>query len=159
MISSSTVPPVSSSSIPIRRSANATKRRKRLYEKAQDDLLDYARLPAVTKDHYVVEIGGNIEFIEEIPSAVLHGADGIGLYRTEFIYINREQLPDEEDHLAHYRSVVGVKGLSWATIRTFDLGGDKFFPDKKPSRELNPQLGLPGHPLLSEGGGALQGSA
>ena len=116
--------------------------KKRLYEKAQDDLLDYADLPAVTKDHYRVEIGGNIEFIEEIPSAILHGADGIGLYRTEFIYINREQLPDEEDHLAHYRSVVGVDGLSWATIRTFDLGGDKFFPDMKPSRELNPQLGL-----------------
>ncbi|MCX5838336.1 MAG: phosphoenolpyruvate--protein phosphotransferase, partial [Deltaproteobacteria bacterium] len=116
--------------------------KKRLYEKAQDDLLDYAGLPAITKDHYRVEIGGNIEFIEEIPSAILHGADGIGLYRTEFIYINRERPPDEEDHLAHYRSVVGVKGLSWATIRTFDLGGDKFFPDMKPSRELNPQLGL-----------------
>jgi phosphotransferase system enzyme I (PtsI) len=116
--------------------------KKRLYEKAQDDLLDYAALPAVTKDNYSVEIGGNIEFIEEIPSAILHGADGIGLYRTEFIYINRERLPDEEDHLANYRSVVGVKGLSWATIRTFDLGGDKFFPDMKPSRELNPQLGL-----------------
>ena len=116
--------------------------KKRLHEAAQDDLLDYAGLPAVTKDNYNVEIGGNIEFIEEIPSAIAHGADGIGLYRTEFIYINREQLPDEEDHLAHYRSVVGVKGLSWATIRTFDLGGDKFFPDKKSSRELNPQLGL-----------------
>ncbi|MDD5101078.1 MAG: phosphoenolpyruvate--protein phosphotransferase, partial [Syntrophales bacterium] len=116
--------------------------KKRLYEKDQNDLLDCARLPAVTKDHYTVEIGGNIEFIEEIPSAILHGADGIGLYRTEFIYINREQPPDEEDHLANYRSVVGVQGLSWATIRTFDLGGDKFFPDKKLSRELNPQLGL-----------------
>jgi phosphotransferase system enzyme I (PtsI) len=116
--------------------------KKKLYEAAQDDLLDYAGLPAVTKDNYSVEIGGNIEFIEEIPSAIAHGADGIGLYRTEFIYINRENLPDEEDHLANYRSVVGVKGLSWATIRTFDLGGDKFFPDKKSSRELNPQLGL-----------------
>jgi len=116
--------------------------KKKLYEKAQDDLLDYAKLPAVTKDGYTVEIGGNIEFVEEIPSAIAHGADGIGLYRTEFIYINREVLPSEEDHLANYRSVVGVKGLSWATIRTFDLGGDKFFPDRKPSRELNPQLGL-----------------
>jgi len=116
--------------------------KKRLYEKAQDDLLDYARLPAVTKDHYSVEIGGNIEFIEEIPSVITHGADGIGLYRTEFIYINREIPPNEEDHLANYRSVVGVKGLSWSTIRTFDLGGDKFFPDRKPTRELNPQLGL-----------------
>ncbi|OHE23326.1 MAG: phosphoenolpyruvate--protein phosphotransferase [Syntrophobacterales bacterium RBG_19FT_COMBO_59_10] len=116
--------------------------KKRLYEKARDDLLDHAKLPAVTKDGYRVEIGGNIEFIEEIPSAIAHGADGIGLYRTEFIYINRKQLPDEEDHLANYRSVVGVNGLSWATIRTFDLGGDKFFPGAKPSRELNPQLGL-----------------
>ncbi len=113
-----------------------------LYEKAKGELLDHARLPAVTKDHYRVEIGGNIEFIEEIPSAILHGADGIGLYRTEFIYINREKPPDEEEHLAHYRSVVGVQGLSWATIRTFDLGGDKFFPDRKLSHELNPQLGL-----------------
>jgi len=116
--------------------------KKRLYEKAQDDLLDQAKLPAVTRDGFSVEIGGNIEFVEEIPSAIAHGADGIGLYRTEFIYINRKQLPDEEDHLANYRSVVGVAGLSWATIRTFDLGGDKFFPGAKPSRELNPQLGL-----------------
>jgi len=118
--------------------------KKRLYEEAQDDLLDYAKLPAVTKDSYSVEIGGNIEFIEEIPSAIAHGADGIGLYRTEFIYINRTQLPDEEDHLVHYRSVVGVEGLSWSTIRTFDLGGDKFFPSAQTSRELNPQLGLRG---------------
>ncbi|MCE5264860.1 MAG: phosphoenolpyruvate--protein phosphotransferase, partial [Deltaproteobacteria bacterium] len=116
--------------------------KKKLYEAAQDDLLDQASLPAVTKDNYRVEIGGNIEFIEEIPSVIAHGADGIGLYRTEFIYINRDQPPDEEDHLANYNSVVGVKGLSWSTIRTFDLGGDKFFPDRKPSRELNPQLGL-----------------
>ena len=116
--------------------------KKKHYEEAQDDLLDYARLPAVTKDHYSVEIGGNIEFVEEIPSAIAHGADGIGLYRTEFIYINRENRPSEEDHLASYQSIVGVKGLAWATIRTFDLGGDKFFQDKKPSRELNPQLGL-----------------
>jgi phosphotransferase system enzyme I (PtsI) len=116
--------------------------KKKVYEAAQDDLLDLAHLPAVTRDNYRVEIGGNIEFIEEIPSAIAHGADGIGLYRTEFIYTNRENLPDEEDHLANYRSVVGVKGLTWATIRTFDLGGDKFYPDKKSSRELNPQLGL-----------------
>lgn len=116
--------------------------KKSLYETAQDSLLDDARLPAVTKDNHRVEIGGNIEFIEEIPSAIIHGADGIGLYRTEFIYINREKPPDEEDHLANYRSVVGVQGLSWATIRTFDLGGDKYFPDVKLSPELNPQLGL-----------------
>lgn len=116
--------------------------KKKLYEKAQDDLLDYAALPAITKDNHRVEIGCNIEFIEEIPSAIHHGAEGIGLYRTEFIYINRQRLPDEEEHLANYRSVVGVEGLAWATIRTFDLGGDKFFPDKKGFHEMNPQLGM-----------------
>ncbi len=116
--------------------------KKRLYEKAQDDLLGYAALPAETLDHHLLHIGGNIEFIEEIPSALHHGAEGIGLYRTEFIYINRQRLPDEEEHLANYRSVVGVNGFASATIRTFDLGGDKFFPDKTGFHEMNPQLGM-----------------
>jgi len=112
------------------------------FEKAQENFLKYAQLPAVTKDNYKVEIGGNIEFIEEIPSAISHGAEGIGLYRTEFIYINKEQLPTEEEHFAHYRSVVGSKGLKWATIRTLDLGGDKFYSDPKLAKEMNPQMGL-----------------
>ncbi|MCL2669620.1 MAG: phosphoenolpyruvate--protein phosphotransferase [Syntrophaceae bacterium] len=116
--------------------------KKRRFTEAQSELLDSALLPATTRDGYHVEIGGNIEFVEEIPSAIAHGADGIGLYRTEFIYINRKELPSEEDHLANYRSIVGVPGLSWTTIRTFDLGGDKLSPDQRSPRELNPQLGL-----------------
>jgi len=112
------------------------------FEKAQENYLKYASLPALTEDNYKVEIGGNIEFIEEIPSAVSHGAEGIGLYRTEFIYINKEQLPTEEEHFSHYRSVVGADGLQWATIRTFDLGGDKFYSDPKLAKEMNPQMGL-----------------
>ncbi|OPY14793.1 MAG: Phosphoenolpyruvate-protein phosphotransferase [Syntrophus sp. PtaB.Bin001] len=116
--------------------------KKRHYETVQEDFLKYARLPAITKDKYRVDIGSNIEFIEEIPSAVLHGAEGIGLYRTEFIYINRDQLPLEEEHFSHYRQVVGIEGLGWSTIRTFDLGGDKFTSDPKLAKEMNPQLGL-----------------
>ncbi|HYA12787.1 MAG TPA: phosphoenolpyruvate--protein phosphotransferase [Syntrophales bacterium] len=116
--------------------------KKRHFEIAQENYLKYAHFPAVTKDNYKVEIGGNIEFIEEIPSAISHGAEGIGLYRTEFIYINKEQLPTEEEHFSHYRSVVGSKGLKWATIRTLDLGGDKFYSDPKLAKELNPQMGL-----------------
>lgn len=116
--------------------------RKKYYEEAQEDFLKYAKLPAVTKDRYKVEIGGNIEFVEEIPSAVSHGADGIGLYRTEFIYINKSELPTEEEHYDHYRRVVGVESLKWSTIRTFDLGGDKFYSDPKLAREMNPQMGL-----------------
>jgi phosphotransferase system enzyme I (PtsI) len=116
--------------------------KRRHFEIAQEHFLKYARLPAVTRDNYKVDIGGNIEFIEEIPTAISHGAEGIGLYRTEFIYINKEQLPTEEEHFLNYRSIVGVEGLKWATIRTFDLGGDKFYSDPKLAKEMNPQMGL-----------------
>ena len=116
--------------------------KKRHYEEAKAISLKDAALPAVTRDDYHVSIGGNIEFIEEIPSAITHGADGIGLYRTEFIYINREHLPTEEDHFANYKRVVETEKLAWSTIRTFDLGGDKFLSDPKLAKEMNPQMGL-----------------
>jgi len=116
--------------------------KKHHYQTAREVTLKYAKLPAVTKDGYRLRIGGNIEFIEEIPSAIAHGAEGIGLYRTEFIYINREELPTEEDHFVNYRRVIGLEDLAWSTIRTFDLGGDKFFSDPKLAKEMNPQMGL-----------------
>ncbi|MCX7983219.1 MAG: phosphoenolpyruvate--protein phosphotransferase [Syntrophales bacterium] len=114
----------------------------RLYLEDRTECMKYAHQPAITKDEYRVRIGGNIEFVEEIPQAVSYGAEGIGLYRTEFIYINKEQLPTEEEHFSIYRRVVESEGLSWATIRTFDLGGDKFFSDPKLAKEMNPQMGL-----------------
>ncbi|PKN10408.1 MAG: phosphoenolpyruvate--protein phosphotransferase, partial [Deltaproteobacteria bacterium HGW-Deltaproteobacteria-5] len=116
--------------------------KKRHYDDAKDEYLKYAKLPAETIDHYHVGIGSNIEFIEEIPSAIIHGAEHIGLYRTEFLYIYRDDLPSEEDHFNNYRQVVTEKNLSWATIRTFDLGGDKFTKYQKKDKELNPQMGL-----------------
>ncbi len=116
---------------------------KRLHYSAIDDEnMKYAKLPAETKDRYLLQIGGNIEFVEEIPSAVAHGAEHIGLYRTEFIYISRHDLPSEEEHLNNYLQVVKSKDLRWATIRTFDLGGDKIAPDQRHVKELNPQMGL-----------------
>ena len=116
--------------------------KKRHHEETREISLKDALLPAITRDGHHVEIGGNIEFIEEIPSVISHGADGIGLYRTEFIYINREQLPSEEDHFSIYRRVVETEKLNWSTIRTFDLGGDKFLSDPKLAKEMNPQMGL-----------------
>lgn len=116
---------------------------KRLHYSAIDDEnMKYAKLSAETKDGYLLQIGGNIEFVEEIPSAVAHGAEHIGLYRTEFIYISRQDLPSEEEHLNNYLQVVKSKDLRWATIRTFDLGGDKIAPDQRHVKELNPQMGL-----------------
>ena len=116
--------------------------KKRHYDAAKDEYLKYGKLPAVTLDNYQVQIGCNIEFIEEIPSAIAHGAENIGLYRTEFLYIYRDDLPTEEDHFNNYRQVVSEKNLSWSTIRTFDLGGDKFPNYQKQSKELNPQMGM-----------------
>ncbi len=116
--------------------------KKRHYDAAKDEYLKYARKPAVTVDGYSVKIGSNIEFVEEIPSAVSHGAEHVGLYRTEFLYIYHDELPTEEDHFNNYRQVVEEKNFSWATIRTFDLGGDKFTKYQKHARELNPQMGL-----------------
>jgi phosphotransferase system enzyme I (PtsI) len=116
--------------------------KKRHYDAARDEYLKYAKLPATTLDNYHVQIGCNIEFIEEIPSAIVHGAENIGLYRTEFLYIYRDELPTEEDHFNNYRQVVTDKNLSWSTIRTFDLGGDKFPNYQKQSKELNPQMGM-----------------
>jgi phosphotransferase system enzyme I (PtsI) len=118
------------------------KDKKRHYAEAKAISLKDAALPAITRDGHHVLIGGNIEFTEEIPSAVTHGADGIGLYRTEFIYINRENMPTEEDHFVHYKRVAGTEELAWSTIRTFDLGGDKFLSDPKLAKEMNPQMGL-----------------
>ncbi len=116
--------------------------KKRHYDAAKDEYLKYGKLPAVTLDNYHLQIGCNIEFVEEIPSAIVHGAENIGLYRTEFLYIYRENLPTEDDHFDNYRQVVTEKNLSWSTIRTFDLGGDKFPNYQKQGKELNPQMGL-----------------
>jgi len=116
--------------------------KKKHYQAMEEDLIKNARLPAITQDDHEIDISANIEFIEEIPSAVCHGTDRIGLYRTEFIYINKEQLPTEEEHFVNYRRVVSDPEIKWATIRTFDLGGDKFVSDPKLAEEMNPAMGL-----------------
>ena len=116
--------------------------KKRHYFAMEEDMLKGAHLPADTIDGHPVGVGANIEFIEEIPSAVFHGANGVGLYRTEFIYINREQLPTEEEHFSNYKKVIEGEGINWATIRTFDLGGDKFVSDAGLAEEMNPVMGL-----------------
>ena len=116
--------------------------KKRHYEVVEESLLKYAHLPALTKDNYKVEVGANIGFVEEISSAVAHGAEGVGLYRTEFMYIYRERLPTEDEHFSNYKNVIERDGIGWSTIRTFDLGGDKFASSPELAVEMNPQMGL-----------------
>ncbi len=98
-------------------------------------------LPAVTLDGKVVEIKANIEFPEEVPSVKLHGAEGIGLYRTEFFYMNRKDLPTEEEHYQAYKYVAEEMKPYPVIIRTIDLGGDKFLSQFQVPHEMQPFLG------------------
>ena len=103
--------------------------------------LKTAELEAVTLDGWRVHLNGNIEFPEEIPSLLAHGAEGIGLYRTEFLFLNRPLPPTEDEHYQSYRQVLEAMGNRPVTIRTLDLGGDKV-PGKKADKETNPAMGL-----------------
>jgi len=99
--------------------------------------------PAITRDGEQITLWANIELPEDIATVRESGALGIGLYRTEFLYMNRESLPDEEEHLQAYLEVVrGLEGHP-VTIRTLDLGADKqceHYPE--PTACINPALGL-----------------
>ena len=104
-------------------------------------LLEDRDLPAQTLDGRRVYLLANIEFPEEVPSVLAHGGEGVGLYRTEFLYLNREELPTEEEHYRAYSTILErMKDLP-VTIRTLDLGGDKL-PIGHRSHEPNPALGL-----------------
>jgi len=100
-----------------------------------------ATLPAETPDGWPVGVFANIEFPFEVAEAVAAGADGIGLYRTEFLYSEEGSMPDEERHLAAYREALeALKGRT-LTIRTFDFGADKFAQELGIHGEANPFLG------------------
>ena len=118
------------------------------YRQESDKLRDVTQrffqvkdLPALTPDNYKVSIVANIEFPDEVASVKLHGAEGIGLYRTEYFYMNREDLPSEEEHFQAYKSVAQAVSPYVATIRTLDLGGDKFISQLEIPREMSPFLG------------------
>jgi phosphotransferase system enzyme I (PtsI) len=98
--------------------------------------------PAVTRDGVRITLLGNIEFPEEAPTVLDKGGEGIGLYRTEFLYLNREEEPTEEEHYKAYADTVGVFGHRPVIIRTMDLGADKFTQSRRFVREPNPFLGL-----------------
>ena len=99
-------------------------------------------LPAETRDGVRVQLLGNIEFPYEVDHCVDRGADGVGLYRTEFLYLGSETEPTEEIHLQAYTRVVQAMGERPVVIRTFDLGADKLPNAPRPDDERNPCLGL-----------------
>lgn len=107
-------------------------------------LLRYAKLPAETRDGVEVALMANVDLIEEIPVALRHGAEGIGLYRTEFLFLNRSTLPSEDEQESAYREILEAVAPRPAVIRTLDLGGDKAPIVLDLQSEPNPALGLRG---------------
>ncbi len=116
--------------------------RRRRVKMLEREVMKYASLPAETRDGIRVRLQANIEMVEEIPSAKSHGAEGIGLFRTEILYLNRKDLPTEEEHYQTYRKLAEEIYPREATIRTLDIGGDKFLSSYSARNEMNPAMGL-----------------
>ena len=116
--------------------------KKEKHDYSEKELLKFKPLMAETRDGYRIRLLANIEITEELPSVLHHGAEGIGLYRTEFLYLNRPELPSEEQQFQTYRAVIEKISPNPTTIRTFDLGGDKFISQIHMAQEINPALGL-----------------
>jgi len=105
-------------------------------------LVELRDKPAVTQDGVEVNLMANIEFPPEAQTALEKGASGIGLYRTEFLYLRSEQEPSEMEHYEAYRAVVEAVGDRPVVIRTLDLGADKYARSHVREQERNPFLGL-----------------
>jgi phosphotransferase system enzyme I (PtsI) len=105
-------------------------------------LLGLRDAPAVTRDRVEITLQANIELPEDVPYALANGALGVGLFRTEFLFMNRQDPPTEDEHYAAYRSVADGLGGRPLTIRTLDLGADKPLACTGLPASFNPALGL-----------------
>src|SRR6185503_10090858 len=107
-------------------------------------LLEAASRPAITIDGETIEVLANIACRDDALQAVRHGADGVGLLRTEFLFLDRAQPPGEDEQLDAYLSIAEALGGRRLTVRTLDVGGDKPVPYLATSAEANPFLGRRG---------------
>ena len=98
-------------------------------------------LPAVTLDGHKVDVVANIGTIRDCDGAHRNGAEGVGLYRTEFLFMDRDQLPSEEEQFIAYKEVVEAMEGRLVVLRTMDIGGDKELPYLNLPKEMNPFLG------------------
>ena len=114
------------------------------FEARGSELRELSKFPAQTVDGHVVRLMANIELKDELRSVLAHGADGIGLYRTEFFYLNRQDLPGEDEQYEAYRYIAKRIAPHPLVIRTVDLGGDKFVSRLEIAHELNPFMGCRG---------------
>ena len=111
------------------------------FREFEKHLLELRDLPSETRDGRKVELSANIEVPEDVPSVIAHGAQGIGLYRTEYFFMNRKDLPSEDEQFKAYSAVAKKMETAPTIIRTLDLGGDKFLSQLEIPNEMNPFLG------------------
>ena len=116
--------------------------RKRRYEFIEFELLKLRDLPAQTLDGFLMQLKGNVELPEEGASVLSHGGVGVGLYRTEMLFMNRPEMPGEEEQFRAYASMQQAVAPHPLTIRTLDAGGDKLLEGVYHQPEQNPALGM-----------------
>ncbi|MFP4430245.1 MAG: phosphoenolpyruvate--protein phosphotransferase [Spirochaetaceae bacterium] len=111
------------------------------WKSREAELLGQTRMPAVTTDGLHLKVMANIEVPDEVESVISHGADGVGLYRSEFLFLSPGRPPTEDEQCEAYASVLTAMGDKPVTIRTLDVGGDKVVPELAEIVERNPILG------------------
>lgn len=116
--------------------------KKEKYDSYRRELKKTAKLKSVTLDDVKFFPLANIELLDEVPSAFSLGAEGIGLFRSEFIYLQSDSLPSEEDHFSIYAQIAKAAHPRPVYIRTMDIGGEKAIPQLSVEKEPNPALGL-----------------
>ena len=112
------------------------------YHLYTQEILAQAHLPAETADGHQVEVGANIELAEEVGTVLTYGAESVGLYRTEFFYLTQKSLPTQEELFENFKTVAQKLDGRPVTIRTLDIGGDKFASPMELAPQINPAMGL-----------------
>ncbi len=126
---------------PTERTLTRYRQRQEQYQRFLKELLPLKDLTPTTLDGHEIELSANIEFPEEVESVLSHGARGVGLYRTEYLYLKRNSFPSEEEQIAEYQSVAEKLYPQTVILRTFDLGGDRLLFEGDEHKENNPFLG------------------
>jgi phosphoenolpyruvate-protein phosphotransferase len=120
------------------------------WDRKSDEQIAYTHLPAITKDGITVEVVANIGGVEDAKKAIELGAEGVGLFRTEFLYLDRNELLDLNEQTTAYRGVMQTLGDKPLVVRTLDIGGDKSVPYLGLTVEQNPFLGWRGIRMVRE---------
>jgi len=118
------------------------RKRREKFESYATALFHYKDMPCETTDGRRIKLLGNMELAEELDSLLEHGAEGIGLYRTEFLYMNRKDLPSEDEQIKAYKHIVKRMAPNPVIIRTLDVGADKVAAGMDGIKEPNPAMGL-----------------